>query len=435
MKINKEKIHFFLHIILVILLILNKTVDSSIYSVLVLIYAICLTLISSPEYLLVSCILTDSIQGYFLITPTLSFSRILSLLYIGGMFWRRKVRLKSNITTVFFVVFGLYHVLTSFWAITDSFKEAVSFFIGIIMIIFMMGDNNFHIENMRKLLCFTSYIFISVIFLSTVTMGGIHGSQIVFDEELNANTICSAIALFAIVIHTNFLNKMDKKLWDYIFLGISILTILIVGSRTSLISLILCMVVCTLILNKQKGFNWKKIVTFIVIIVGLYFLIVYIMTINPEVAERFTFQGSSMKSADRRFLVWEALIQHVIPQNLLLGVGYGLANVRESVRPYVQYAFHAHNMYLAILAETGLVGVSMYVVLFKNIIKKLRANNRKTVNILWGMFLLALMLGMGEEMINRKWLWLTIGLIFMFSNKNSIRGEKKEFILSNDRRF
>lgn len=412
------------YLILLILLILNDTVGHIGYSVFVLAWAAFLMIAFDPVLMIVPCILTSTIQSYFLIAPTLSFSRILSLFFIAGYILHRRLIIRKSKETLFLILFAAYHLLTVFWSVTGSYSEPVSFAIGIAMII-LLGSTRADDATMARvqtLIYGMCYIFgLFVVFLTIRLSRQVGESQVVFDESLNANTICSTLALFISIIYGKLLFKIGNKLLDYLFILVCTITILFAGSRTSLIGVLGTIVILPFLNNTNRSFSFKVrrllgLTLLLAVIVGTLY---YYMSNNTDLYERFTFASTSTKSIDRRVFVWEALWKEIIPKNLLIGIGYGIGNVREAVAPYVEMAYHSHNMFLGILSETGLIGLAMYLLLYADVIKKALRSINPRMMIAFGMLVTGLLIGIGEEVINRRWFWLAIGLVFLFDRNRA----------------
>ena len=405
------------HILLLVLLMLSDMIGSPVYSIAVVLYAAVLTVMFDPVYLLPACFLTTTIQSYFLITPSLSFSRILSLMFLAGCIIYKRTYYRSKLS-LFLIVFAFYHVCSIFWSVSGNYTEPVSFAIGIAMVLFMASHkvDKTIAKDVYDLLFFMAYGFgMLLIILTIIKHRELEGTQIVFDENLNANTICSTLGMFASMVYGKTLNQNAWRKWlNYLFVLVCAATILIVGSRTALLTLIAVIIVLPFVIGKPEEGNAKRIITVIAFTLVALGVVYDLMLAEPELYKRFTFDPSTTRSVDRRIYVWEALIKHIIPSNLWLGIGYGLENVRQAVTPYVSMVYHSHNMYLAILSELGLVGMAQYLFLFAHVFTNIRRCINPGTVLALGLLLTGFVLGIGEEVINRRWFWLSVGFAYMF---------------------
>ena len=352
-----------------------------------------------------------------MITDTLSFNRAFGFLFVISCLIRYS-RIEFSKFSLIPVYLSCYVLLTSLWSVTGSFNDSISFVISMTMLIFMESFDDVNENEFFKLFNFAFILYGFSLAIQTFSKAGsLRVSQIVFDSAFNANTICSALSLSACIVFGCYsIGKGFNKYISYGFVGICIVAILLVGSRTSLIGLIGSIVITSLVANKYKGksFSIKRIAAFLCVIGLLMAILYFIMHYNPEIYSRFTFSAekrTDMLSVTRRTDVWDALLNYIIPQNLLFGVGFGLLNIKSAVAPYVLHAHHAHNMFLAIISETGVVGLSLFLMLY--IVSFLRVYRSNSINKVFVISVLsfAFINGFGEEMLNQRWMWIFFGLI------------------------
>jgi len=105
---------------------------------------------------------------------------------------------------------------------------------------------------------------------------------------------------------------------------------------------------------------------FTVSVVSLFFLSVLVLVI-PGFAERFlSTENLAQKNVSDRIVYWKAAIE-MIKESPIIGVGLGnftkefrRLGYALSITPAKDLMMHAHNTYLHIAAETGLVGISLF---------------------------------------------------------------------------
>lgn len=419
---------FIAYFILLVMLIFNNSINNIVFSILILAYAVVLAIIYEPIYLIVPYFLTCTIQSYFLITPTLSFSRMLTFIYFFGCFVHYKIKVTNSKLFNYLLIFMLYHLATILWSISGTYSEPVSFALGIITILLMYSDNveMETVQRLTKLICAMAYTFgLFIIYLTFRLRSQGRLSQIVFDETLNANTICSTLAVFVGLIYAKTLFDGKNKWVNYAFITLCSVTIMFAGSRTSLIGILGVIVLLPLFTGKYRDIDLSKAFKFLALCGVLIGLLYYYMMSNPALYARFTFDESTTTSIDRRVYVWEALWNHVIPEHPFLGIGYGIQNVRYAVKPYVAMVFHSHNMLLAILSETGIVGLVLYLILFIYLIRKILNHKNIYVTMAFSVILVGFIIGIGEETINRRWFWLAIGLVLFYLQNENIKQEDR----------
>lgn len=406
----------FMYTVFTILLLTNYFVNNSIYSFLILACSAFLAMKFNPIMLLIPCMLADTIQGYFMITKTLSFNRLLALIFIGScLLHYRKIKIpKFHIITI---SLSVYVFFSSFWSVTGSFNPSIAFMITALMIILLSSCDKINRKDFYSLVSVSFLCYgLTLIALTLVKSGGLNALKAVFDDSINANTICMSLALSASVIFgSNCIGMGFNKIISYGFVGMSLVAILFIGSRSALFGLLASIVATLLVSSKysEKTFNPKKVFAFVAIMAAILAVIILVMQRNPAIYYRFTFSSANrkdMSSVMQRTDVWKALIQHIIPQNLFFGVGFGLLNVKKAVEPYVLIPRHAHNMYLAILSETGIFGTILFALFFAHYMKKWILSKKIDKIFIASILVLPLVNGMGEEIINQRWFWLSFGL-------------------------
>jgi len=389
--------------------------------------------LQNPIMLIVPLMVGDTMQGVFMVNDSLSFNLALCVLFIFGYIIKYR-RLKLERFDFFLLVFSFYNFLTSFWSITNDFATPISLVLTIIAIILI---RNTPPDNGNRLVDLFEAAFVAyggIIFILSLTGIRAMTSQFVFDSSLNANTISCASALSAsVVFGISLYKERTNMIPTYLFMGMCTVTILFAGSRTSLLALFLAIIVGMLLSKKfqNKKHDWKKFFSFVVLAGVLIVIVLYVMSKNVDILNRFTFSNSNYKdirSISMRTDVWKALWEHVIPDHLFLGVGYGLMNVKTAVAPYVPIAKHAHNIFFAIFSETGLIGLALYSYFFLYCFRTLFSKENRMctlfITIIPTIFF-ALFNGIGEEMINQRWMWLSFGLIFYFMNCYKAYAESK----------
>lgn len=398
------------------LILVNFFIDSSIYSVGLFIIAILLAIKYKPVLMIVPCMLADTLQGYFMITSKLSFNRMLAMLFVISCIIHYKT-IRATRFTLVPIVLGFYVLTSELWSITGAFNDGIAFLISMAMIVLMDGIKDVDRNSFYRLFNISFALYgLSLIILTFNKAGGINASQVVFDEAFNANNICLTLALSACVIYSSFLiGRGFGKIITYGYIGVCLVSILLIGSRTSLIAAVVSILLTYVLANKQKGttIEPKTIVAFIFVIAALGAVLYIVMRNNPDIYYRFTFSSRNrldLASVERRTEIWDALIHHIIPSHLFFGIGFGLMNVKTAVAPYVFYAKHAHNMYLAIIAETGLVGLLLFGIFFSHYIITLVKSKSDDRVVIFAVLILAFVNGIGEQMLNQRWLWLTFGL-------------------------
>lgn len=161
------------------------------------------------------------------------------------------------------------------------------------------------------------------------------------------------------------MNKITLRTW--ILLAISILSLYKVWSATSIVAIIIVMVMMVFISFIEKiNINFNRtiigyiILFFSVIILRLQNLFKYLIV--NILGKDLTFTG--------RTYIWDYVIKF-IKEKPILGYGKEFSSVRYA-KGYNYHSFHAHNIFLEIIYQTGFVGLIIISIIIKLIIKKLK---------------------------------------------------------------
>src|SRR5699024_109479 len=113
---------------------------------------------------------------------------------------------------------------------------------------------------------------------------------------------------------------------------------------------------------------------------GVLILALYI-AINPEVVELiFSIIGRESTTLSRRDIAWNMLIKQ-FQSTPFFGVGYRISTEAILVKNNIPIS-NSHNVYLAVIAETGLIGFIGFILIYATPILYYVLNiNKKTINI------------------------------------------------------
>ncbi len=145
-----------------------------------------------------------------------------------------------------------------------------------------------------------------------------------------------------------------KQILIFILVFLTILALILSKSRMGIISIILALFLLFTLLSYISQ-NYKHIVWFCVFTILFLITLIFIIDINP-ILQRF-----HNITSNQRFLVWKDCI-HIISDFHLFGSGLGTFQYiyplyKENLKAAVDYHY-AHNDYIHLLVETGLIGFS-----------------------------------------------------------------------------
>jgi O-antigen ligase len=420
---NKStKFYSFLSVILIIYMILINNVQNSILSLItIMVSAI---FIIKPLYILPPLFIASLMGEYFVAFQGIGMSRVMVIIFIIGSFIEfikssTKIKLRHVLFILFLVGFNFISAANS---ITGTIKPAITMALNIVMLFCFTYTKIDDLGTYLKTMTMGSMILSIYIFIF-VALGNAQlvSDRLVLDEAVNANQIGMALAQISAYIFGMLLVQKEKKLkFIYLFvIIINIINLFLTGSRSATFGYLATIIIVTFIeMFRVRSMN-KKLPTFAVItflIVGVY---LGMSNSGLRVLQRFTITNVLESGGTGRTLIWESLSRYIIPANLWFGVGFGGQNVAIAVSPYIPVALGAHNIVMAIIVQTGIVGSTIYLSFFFKCIKDIFKGYTKNYYLIIPliMVLTAFLNGIGEDIFSERFLWFAIGLGFMFLNQ------------------
>ena len=187
----------------------------------------------------------------------------------------------------------------------------------------------------------------------------------------NKNLLSSILFLTIPFICCGFFINKAWKIISIISILLIIALLLIIQTRTVLIAVLISAIIFTLIFlkNKTKAFSIKK-----TIILSLIFFSLGLGGFSYFKQEKYLSRLTNTSTAYTRTLLWENSLA-MAKENILLGVGpgnwqvnfpkYGMNKFEEPlIKSGIITYQRPHNDFLWVLCETGILGISIYILIF-----------------------------------------------------------------------
>lgn len=312
-------------------------------------------------------------------------AKVLIVLGAADTFFSRGSRLNSKL----FIAWNALILLLSYVSVKWSFDPSVAKHylptISYVCIcnsamfyILSQQDEEFYIRTLRC--CIVGALTMSL-YVLVMTGGSFIGTSVRKLEEaglsLNIVGMVAALALIlAVFFRNNPYTENDKRkfTWISIFL---VLVILVSGSRKALLLPVIAYIIQKMLVGNTSTAIRNTLLVSIVLLLGM-FLIMNIPILYDLIGHRIEGmiagfggkeEGVDGSTATRMFLVEFGMEQfHENPV-----WGYGLANFRALVGYYHpgMTAYYAHNNYVELLVDWGVVGTILYYTIYVIIIWKL----------------------------------------------------------------
>lgn len=223
-----------------------------------------------------------------------------------------------------------------------------------------------------------------------------------------------------------FIATKTRILKVFLFAGIvaTFIGVFYTASRSGIMLLAIAIILLVLLQSRVK----YRLEVGIISIVGLAFLLSFSENILRFVATIFPSISQGTDTVGLRYALWKAGFQMWL-DNPIAGIGIGMFPSQLKLYPNPQYSYYfshglvAHNMYVSMLAETGIIGAFLFLALLisalVNFIKarKLADKTFSGIQRTWFIvFIVMLAGGITKTDQVDKLLWLCMGVGVFFNN-------------------
>jgi len=301
--------------------------------------------------------------------------------------------------------------ISIFWAVrTGLVIESMKSMVVHVAVAFLLRGRIRNNEDIRKVI---NIVVISIVINSVyllISNKGMYATQPGFDDKTvrlgtegdwNANGIGSLTST-ATLLSLYFLKEVNSKRQKVMYVAVIILTVLVTlmtGSRTAFIKVLLG-IACFLFLT-SRGKRLKMTLIILLILCVMYYLVMEIPFFYSIIGWRmegltnlFTGEGQVDHSAQiRNEFIYDAIAQW--KKEPIFGYGIDCYRVVNTVKAN----YYAHNNFVELLADLGVIGFAVYYGGYFYCFKKLLSMKNND---------------------NLKWLFLTFLIIIMISDYGAV---------------
>jgi O-antigen ligase len=238
-------------------------------------------------------------------------------------------------------------------------------------------------------------------------IGRVGGTRFAASENFNPNdmgfllVLALPLAWHLSITHRNLLLRWVNRL----YIPAGVFTISLTGSRSGLI--LACLTLCIVPWTLPQLNLRLKVVTVAILAAGVALALIYA---PARTIERLSTTRSELTSGDLndRTEIWRAGME-VLPEYMVVGAGAGTYSL--AVRSALGADHSAHNTYVSVVVEQGLVGLVLFLVLLAISLHNARLAppaERKLLLVLWLTLFVGLTPRAWEE---KKVTWLVFGLL------------------------
>lgn len=238
-------------------------------------------------------------------------------------------------------------------------------------------------------------------------IGRVGGTRFAASQNFNPNDMGFLLVLaLPLAWHLSILHRNTLLRWiNRLYIPAGVFTISLTGSRSGLI--LACLTLCIVPWTLPQLNLRLKVVTAAMLAAG----VILALTYAPErTIARLSTTGTELRSGDLndRTEIWRAGME-VLPEYLMIGAGAGTYSV--AARSNLGTDHSAHNTYISVVVEQGLVGLVLLLLVFAISFQHARTAppaERKVLLVLW----LTLFVGLTPRAWeDKKATWLVFALI------------------------
>jgi hypothetical protein len=313
-------------------------------------------------------------------------------------------------------------ILLCLWTVFSKFDSDFTALISILNILFFSFFFSNTILSRAATIKMIDFILmgalITVLFASVNLMSNFDNFgyiRVTLREGLNENKsgmilgYIGTLISFSFFYHKSFIHRLTA----IVFLTMTVLAIVLVGSRSPLIGLTLALLWALIYRNKLG------ILIIVVCLTSALFFVFKFDTLiyDFQILDRFTYQNVADSNGSSRFELWNKFIPYIVRNNFLFGIGFGPAEMY-SLAKLNQWSNVPHNMFVDIFVQLGLVGSLLFslLLLLKFVRGKQKSSSPKNLITLLPimLFIFSIVTGFGESVFNERFFYnnfMLLGLL------------------------
>ena len=305
---------------------------------------------------------------------------VISCFLVVKIIKKRTFVITVNVASVFIAVFVLGYLFTSFYAIDNgmAFLGFLKFLPVLLFSFLLMQDNESIITTLEKLPYYA--LLVGIISLIGMVIPFFNKYFVVAERLGGFFQYPNTFAVFLLVCELIIVSKEKYKVTDFITIATLLVIVLLTGSRTVFILLVISNAV---MLFLKKGVKIKIIVISVFVALTLSALMLYPVLKDHEFFGRFYALSFSESTFVGRLLYYVDALPLIIKNPF--GYGYmGYYNLQQSVQTGLYSIKFIHNDLLQILLDIGWIPAVLFVVA---VVKSICS---KTINVSYKIILITL---------------------------------------------
>ncbi len=355
----------------------------------------------------------DSALGELIGTVSVNNYVAVACLALTLMLASRRIIFKIDNLTIIYLIFALYQfliIINGGYFFTN--RNIIFLFYNFMAIIFIHVQWTDREKKIFKYMIALGAILACSVIFSHINFGSSWRLYLSLGRNIDQNFL-SANLIFGTALSANSVFKAKKasaKLFFFLLLIWSIVCILYLGSRGSLLGN--AAVIAVVIWLNRKSFSIRFVL--IALICVALVAVAAVMFIPDWIAERFNFANMIESGGSGRITVWKNYLHYYSSESLpIIIFGYGRGFIYD--RTSFVNGKCTHNIFLKSLIEGGIIGFILHALLFLELAITLgRAKYKDMLAVIIGYIVCGMFLDLDDYRI----LPLMIILIMMFKDES-----------------
>lgn len=329
-------------------------------------------------------------------------------------------RLKLKSTLILLLSIG-YIYISCRTSLTGSFSRFIPYVLFFLFVYTCDNTYKINITKFQENLFLSCCILVPCILLTQLLHPVYLGTRVTISREFNCNQLARNMVM-TVPVFMLFIWRY-RKYWAFIFIFAAILSVVLTGSRTSLLAIFTTFCIMLLIFKKRKAL-------LPLVFSGIIISMAYSVLITSEYSRVAEISDKAV-SEDMRLISSAILIDRVIKPNPLFGIGLGNENTKKVLR----FIADGDNFFIDSISQVGLIGFFSLAYLifysFKSIVKlKNRAHNKFISFLPLSFLVVQLCYIMTETCFDEITFWYAIAISMIYKNISYGTRRKPHYIHS-----
>ena len=387
---------------LIVLLVAINTIlllfnSQSILSALILIVSS--IFLVSETATLIPLIFVTSINSSITVIPGVGGIFYYSFLLLLSCIFKGELKISNVKVLILIIIYSLWLIISSVFSITGEVFGVLRVMVAVVPLIIVScySVNHSELNKYMFVMAVTASIYICLKMYLQPVLYVIenYSVQITISEDVNPNTLAQSLIIFYLIIFVSALEL--KHYWYFIFCIFSVIPIIVIGSRTVFISLVIISLLIFVLSTSITRLKKFMIVSVLLVVGSFAMNLVISANARLDAGTIIQDKGSG------RFHTWEHMMNKTIPENYLTGIGYGKDNLTK-----LGYEVDADNLYVDILCQLGIPGFILFFILIACIYIYLLQINKLSAKIAQSFIMFIILVGIGETIFDSFIFWFII---------------------------